>query len=268
MVAGSLIVTVNLGAFCTYIQRAIARKSNRTSLRRMERGRSTGGPDRDGVSDPLRGLNIYQLATHSSKILYMNTLDLVFRVLLYYSAWLIIGALGLHWIEGKDLLTCIYWACQMMSGAGMGDVVPDSRNGRLFASAWTLIAIYISLERLTASAVFFQNTIATANEVQILQKAAGRSFSPTHGPTNLSDSIDGLDMEVVHQCDVLRMMRIDSPHKNEGITAAEFAIWLAVESNQLSPDFAVKAMTIFRKLDRNNDGYVCSPTTSPTVCLV
>ncbi len=62
-----------------------------------------------------------------------------------------LGTLGFHLIEGWSILDSLYAATQTVTTVGYGDLVPATRNGRLFATILMLVGVGVVLYALTST---------------------------------------------------------------------------------------------------------------------
>ena len=62
-----------------------------------------------------------------------------------------VGTLGFHLIEGWPLLESLYVATQTVTTVGYGDIAPQTRLGRVFATTFMLAGVGIVLYALTSS---------------------------------------------------------------------------------------------------------------------
>ncbi|HAF23121.1 MAG TPA: potassium channel protein [Blastocatellia bacterium] len=61
------------------------------------------------------------------------------------------GTVGFHLIEGWPLLDSLYVAAQTVTTVGYGDVVPATRNGRIFSTVFMLAGVGVVLYALTST---------------------------------------------------------------------------------------------------------------------
>merc|ERR1739838_22413 len=241
MIMGSFIVTINIGVLCMWVQMRISRSAKteavaeyrKTILERKLLDSDSSTDSNNLVSSSVNGA----------------ALQLINTVMVYYSVWLCIGTVGYAHIEDVDYVSALYWSCQMMTGCGMGDVAPKSDIGKYFCAVWLFGAIVVSLDRITASNIFFQNTITWSKSACALRKAVN-----SH-----KKSADGLNEEYFAKSETVQLVRTCGPIdeiEKKRVTPAEFVLWLAVESEECSEDFLTYACSIFKSLDINEDGYI------------
>src|SRR6267143_1617985 len=61
-----------------------------------------------------------------------------------------VGTLGFHLIEGWSLWDSLYVTVQTVTTVGFGDVTPQTRAGRVFATGFMLVGVGIVLYALTS----------------------------------------------------------------------------------------------------------------------
>jgi voltage-gated potassium channel len=76
---------------------------------------------------------------------------------------ILLGALGFHFIEGWSFANSLYVAVQTVTTVGYGDVAPESRGGRAFATIFMLAGVGTVLYALTTTvqAVVESEVLAT-----------------------------------------------------------------------------------------------------------
>ena len=60
------------------------------------------------------------------------------------------GTIGFYLIEGWSILDSLYVAAQTVTTVGYGDLTPATRNGRIFSTAFMLVAVGVVLYALTS----------------------------------------------------------------------------------------------------------------------
>ncbi|MBV9958436.1 MAG: two pore domain potassium channel family protein, partial [Acidobacteria bacterium] len=72
-------------------------------------------------------------------------------LLLAIIVMILLGALGFRLIEGWSFANSLYVAVQTVTTVGYGDVVPESRSGRAFATIFMLAGVGTVLYALTTT---------------------------------------------------------------------------------------------------------------------
>jgi len=62
-----------------------------------------------------------------------------------------LGTVGFYLIEGWSILDSLYVAAQTVTTVGYGDLTPATRNGRIFSTAFMLVAVGVVLYALTST---------------------------------------------------------------------------------------------------------------------
>merc|ERR1719376_987496 len=254
MILGSFIVTINFGALCMMVQMRLNRMARTEAVaeyrrRILEQKTELLGNRNDETMLISDSLNI-------------AAWKLIKTVLIYYSVWLCIGTIGYAHIEQVDYVSALYWSCQMMTGCGMGDVAPKSDIGKYFCSCWLFGAIIVSLDRITASNIFFQNTLTWSKSAHALKKAVVNFHKKTTDGLNEKYFARSETVQLVRTCGSINEIDMGK------VTPAEFILWLAVESGECSEDFLTYACSIFKSLDHNEDGYIYETSPCYNKCVL
>jgi voltage-gated potassium channel len=83
-----------------------------------------------------------------------------------------LGTVGFSLIEGWSILDSLYVAAQTVTTVGYGDLTPATRNGRIFATLFMLVAVGVVLYALTSAvqAIVQSELVATFGERRQFRK--------------------------------------------------------------------------------------------------
>ena len=103
---------------------------------------------------------------------FSESLPRIGLVVIAVAAALALGTIGFHLLEGWSLLDSLYVSAQTVTTVGYGDLTPQTRSGRLFATVFMMFGVGIVLYCLTTAvhSIVQSELVATFGQRRLSRK--------------------------------------------------------------------------------------------------
>mmetsp|Transcript_17396 Transcript_17396/g.38046 ORF Transcript_17396/g.38046 Transcript_17396/m.38046 type:complete len:348 (+) Transcript_17396:94-1137(+) len=160
--------------------------------------------------------------------------------------FLLVGALGMSFLEGWYLSDAFYWACVTLTTVGYGDKVPTSSVSKGFAILFILIGFGLVAAHLSLLGSLPYELKRLRMEDKVLNQ-----FGSNLEEAELAAMLRSNEVGVLRTPNMLK----DDASCRDRVSRAEFALWLLMKTGKVDLEQDVKhCLNVFDKLDVGCNG--------------